>query len=117
MHLPAAPVLKAVLGTVTFLWFAVHLMFAAVGVLAFLIFPDGGVHLWPTILGPFLLFLSTVGFLFLVELKISRLRVFLANLGFSRRRLLVIALLWVGILEAVIAGVLLFLPGIRIVGS
>ena len=50
-RLPTAPVLKAVLGTATFLWFAVHLIFAAVGVLPGFTDP-----------ATLLLFLATVAF-------------------------------------------------------
>lgn len=81
IRLPSFFVLRPLLVSVLFIWFACHLVVTAV-------FSFGGSPLqkaiWPGPTASIILVL-VVPFMFFIDLRIKRLDVFLANLGISRR--------------------------------
>ena len=80
IRLPSLFVLRPLLASVIFIWLACHLAVGAVSQVG----GTGPQAFWP---GPIasLALVSVVPFLFLIDLRIKRLGVFLANLGISRR--------------------------------
>ena len=103
---PSFFVLRPILSSLLFIWFACHLVATAVFSFSGSPLPAA---IWP---GPTasIVLVPVVPFLFFVDLRIKRLDVFLSNLGISRRQLFWLGFLFSLGLEVLGTGIAGFLP-------